>query len=56
MGECVTQLLGMTHTSKDYGFLYKNVQMLCNNVSTINLIKNTVHHSKTKHRSEQSLH
>ena len=49
MGECVSQLLWMTHTLEDYKLTYNNVQVLCDNVSTINLTKNPVHHSRTKH-------
>lgn len=49
MGESVSQLLWMTHTLEDYGLSYRNVQMLCDNMSTINLAKNPVHHSRTKH-------
>ena len=49
MGESVSQLLWMIHTLEDYGFSYKKLQVLCDNISTINLTKNPVHHSRTKH-------
>ena len=49
MGESVSQLLWMIHTLEDYGLSYKGVQVLCDNISTINLTKNPVHHSRTKH-------
>lgn len=47
MGECVTQLLWMMHTLKDYRFDYKKVQVLIDNIA--HLIKNLIYHSKTEH-------
>ena len=32
----------------DFGVLYKNISINCNNTSAINLTKNPVHHSKAK--------
>ena len=49
MGGCVAQLLWMMHTLEDYELHYSKVKVLCDNVSTINLTKNPVHHSRTKH-------
>ncbi|XP_074574593.1 secreted RxLR effector protein 161-like [Curcuma longa] len=49
LGGCVAQLLWMMHTLKDYELNYTNVKVLCDNMSTINLTKNPVHHSRTKH-------
>lgn len=49
MCECVVQLLWMMHTLKDYRLNHKNVKVLCDNVNTINLIKNLVHHSGIKY-------
>ncbi|PKA47126.1 Retrovirus-related Pol polyprotein from transposon TNT 1-94 [Apostasia shenzhenica] len=37
------------HTLEDYGLTYKNVLVLCDNISTINLTKNSINHSRTKH-------
>lgn len=39
----------MTHTLKDYGLTYKNVQVLHDNMCIINLTKNPSYHSRTKH-------
>lgn len=38
--ECVSQLLWMMHTLIDYRLKYMNEKVRCNNISTINLIKN----------------
>ncbi|PKA49943.1 Retrovirus-related Pol polyprotein from transposon TNT 1-94 [Apostasia shenzhenica] len=37
------------HTLEDYELTYKNVLVLCDNISTINLTKNHINHSRTKH-------
>lgn len=47
--ECVAQLLWITHILEDYTFSYKNVQVLFDNLSTINLTKNPVHNSRIKY-------
>ena len=39
----------MKQTLVDYGIKYHTSQILCDNTSAINLSKNTVHHSRTKH-------
>lgn len=51
MGGCVAQLLCtfLWQTRKDYKLHYKKVQVLIDNISSINLTKNHVHHSMTEH-------
>lgn len=39
----------MTNNLKDYGLNNKNIKIICDNVSAINLIKNPINHSRTKH-------
>ena len=48
-GCCCTQVLWMRQTLKDFGLLYSTTPILCDNTSAINLSKNPVHHSRTKH-------
>lgn len=40
--------LDNTHARGLWTFNYKNIKVLCNYVSTINMNKNAVHHSRTK--------
>ena len=49
MGSCCTQLLWMKQVLADYGIELKIFTMLCDNTSAINISKNPVQHSKTKH-------
>ena len=49
LGECASQLLWMMHTLKDYQLEYKNIKIFIDNISSINLTKNPIHHSRTKH-------
>lgn len=37
------------HTLEDYGLDYRKVQMSIDNISSINLTKKLVYHSRTKH-------
>ena len=37
------------HTLKDFNLNLTNVKVLIDNISSINLTKNSVHHSRTKH-------
>ena len=39
----------MKQTQKDYDLLFNITQIYCDNTSAINLSKNPVHHSRTKH-------
>ena len=46
---CVTQLLWMRQTLKDYGITYRHVPLLCDNESAINIAENPKDHTRTKH-------
>ena len=43
------QILWMKQTLFDYDMSITNSPIMCDNTSTINLSKNPVHHSRTKH-------
>jgi hypothetical protein len=46
---CCTQLLWMKMLLGDYGFSQDTMIINCDNTSAINISKNPVHHSRTKH-------
>ena len=46
---CCTQLLWMQKLLLDYGICQKHLTIYCDNTSTINISKNPVQHSWTKH-------
>ena len=48
-GSCCTQLLWMKQMLADYGFDIKTLTIFCDNTSAINISKNHVQHSRTKH-------
>jgi hypothetical protein len=48
-GSCCTQLLWMKHMLADYGFKQGLLSLFCDNTSAINISKNCVLHSRTKH-------
>ena len=48
-GSCCTQLLWMQKLLHDYGICQKHLTIYCDNTSTINISKNPVQHSQTKH-------
>jgi hypothetical protein len=48
-GSCCTQLLWMKTLLGDYGFSQGTMIINCDNTSAINIFKNPVHHSRTKH-------
>jgi hypothetical protein len=48
-GSICAQILWMQHTLLDYGLMFSNVPILCDNTSAICLTKNPVHHSRSKH-------
>ena len=48
-GSCCAQILWMTQQLKDYGLNFNKVPIKCDNTSAINLSKNPVQHSRTKH-------
>ncbi|XP_057418517.1 secreted RxLR effector protein 161-like [Lotus japonicus] len=46
---CSTQLLWIKHQLEDYNIHEINIPLLCDNTSAINIAKNLVQHSRTKH-------
>jgi hypothetical protein len=48
-GSCCAQLLWMKQTLLDYGVKFKEIPLLCDNESSINIANNPVQHSRTKH-------
>ncbi|KAL8087683.1 hypothetical protein AgCh_037723 [Apium graveolens] len=48
-GSCCAQILWMQQTLQDFGMYYSNISIYCDNTSTINISKNPVMHSRTKH-------
>ena len=49
VGSCCTQLLLMQKLLFDYGICQKHLIIYCDNISAINISKNPVQHSCTKH-------
>jgi len=49
VGSCCAQILWMKQQLSDYGILLDHIPIICDNMSAINLSKNHVQHSKTKH-------
>ena len=48
-GNCCTQILWMKQQLFDYGIIIYHIPIRCDNISAINLSKNPVLHSRTKH-------
>jgi len=48
-GSCCAQICWLKQKLSDYGLKVTKVPLFCNNTSAINLNKNPVHHSTTKH-------
>ncbi|XP_065633560.1 secreted RxLR effector protein 161-like [Quercus suber] len=48
-GSCCAQLLWMRKLQHDYGITQDTMCVFCDNTSAINLLKNPVQHSKSKH-------
>ena len=46
---CCSQLLWLRQQLSDFGLRYASVPILCDNNSAINIAKNPVQHSRTKH-------
>jgi hypothetical protein len=44
-----SQVLWMQHQLQDYGLIYDNTTIYCDNDAAIQIVKNPVFHSKTKH-------
>ena len=49
IGNCSAQILWIKQQLDDYGINCNNVPIKCDNTCAINLTKNPVQHSKTKH-------
>jgi hypothetical protein len=47
-GSCCAQLLWMKATLNDFGIIFKNVPLFCDNESAIKMTQNPVQHSRTK--------
>jgi len=56
VGACCAQLLWIMRQIRDLGLNLKDVPIKCDNNSTINITKNPVQHSHTKHISSSSLY
>ena len=48
-GSCCTKLLWMQKLLLDYSIRQENLTIYCDNISAINISKNLVQHSRTKH-------
>ena len=48
-GSCCTQILWMKNMLKDYGIPQGKLVIFCDNTSAINISKNPVQHTRTKH-------
>ena len=48
-GSCCTQLLWMQKLLHDYGICQEHLTIYCDNTSVINISKNLIQHSRTKH-------
>ena len=46
---CCAQAVWMKQTLRDYGINLDQIPILCGNTSAINLSKNLIQHSRTKH-------
>ena len=46
---CCSQLLWLKQQLEDYGIKLPQMEIKCDNMSAINVSKNLVHHSRTKH-------
>ena len=46
---CCAQLLWLKQQLKDFGISMGSIEIRCDNTSAINISKNPVHHSRTKH-------
>ena len=48
-GFCVAQILWIKNQLEDFGINLAQIPILCDNTSAINLAKNPIVHSRTKH-------
>jgi len=49
VGSCCVQSLWIKQQLSDLGIILSKIPLLCDNTSAINLTKNPVQHSRTKH-------
>ena len=49
VGSCCSQILWIKQQLSDFGVSLHNIPIFCDNTSAINIIKNPVQHSRTKH-------
>jgi len=48
-GSCCAQILWLKQQLVDFGLKISKIPLMCDNTSAINLTKNQIHHSRTKH-------
>ena len=48
-GSCCAQILWIKQQLSDFGVALHNIPIFCDNISAINITKNPVQHSRTKH-------
>jgi len=48
-GSCCAQTIWLKYQLSDFGLNLSKIPLLCDNTSAINLTKNPVQHSRTKH-------
>ena len=49
VGSCCAQILWIKQQLIDFGIELKDIPIRCDNISTINLIKNLIQHSRSKY-------
>ena len=48
-GSCCAQTLWLNQQLSDFGIILNNIPVFCDNTSAINLTKNPIMHSRSKH-------
>ena len=46
---CCVQILWMKQTLSDFNLVFEHVPIKCDNTSAVNILKNLIQHSRTKH-------
>ena len=46
---CCAQILWIKYQLKDFNLMYTKIPILCDNTNAINLAKNPIQHSRSKH-------